>query len=232
MRSMRNTPQPRAVCKFSSLASRFGPFAVRLDRGPLPRSMMRTNRRSFSNQTWILTGISGSYPLPCSMAFIVDSATAVLSLDRRCPDRGSSFTASATFYITGYSIRLQGSLEISHPGLGSLQGDEGDVVLLLRVRSREAGQFGQQDVDELFTATRALGHDQPPKTREAEHVAFGVVSFHQPIAVEQEIIARGENGFFFLVRHVRHQAERHAPRSELLFVATPLRIGGSWPALA
>ena len=53
-----------------------------------------------------------------------------------------------------------------------------------------------------------------------------------PITVEEEVVSHRENELFLLVRHARHQAERHAPRHELLCITIPLQIGGSWPALA
>src|SRR5215203_234696 len=52
------------------------------------------------------------------------------------------------------------------------------------------------------------------------------MTLYQPITIENEIVPCGENGFFFLVRHARHQAERHTPRSELLCVAALLGIRG------
>src|SRR5688572_18532106 len=119
-------------------------------------------------------------------------------------------------YITSFRIWLKWGLEISHSGPGSLQCDQGNVVLLLRVLSREAGQFGQHKVDELLAAIRTLGHDQLPEAWETEHLAFGIVGLHQPITVEEEVVPRHEYGFFLLVWHLRHQAERHPSRHQLL----------------
>src|SRR5918994_2780901 len=70
---------------------------------------MRTDRSAPEENTSITTGTSDRYRLPCSMAFIVVSATAVLSLSRRCSERPSSFTTSATLSIANLSF--PGSLD-------------------------------------------------------------------------------------------------------------------------
>src|SRR5215211_4355776 len=57
---------------------------------------------------------------------------------------------------------------------------------------------------------------QTLQTREAKHLTFRVVRFYQPITVEQEVVARGENGFFLLVEHARHQAKRHPSCPQLV----------------
>src|ERR671910_1202030 len=93
---IRNRPQPRGGCLPSSLASRSGLCAFGLGGGLPPRSMMRTKRRFSRSHTSILTGTSGMYLLPCSMAFIVASATAVLSLSRVLSGNPSPLTALAT----------------------------------------------------------------------------------------------------------------------------------------
>src|SRR5215213_464612 len=105
---IRNRPQPRGVCIPSSLASRSGLCALGFGGGLPPRSMMRTKRRSSRSHTSILTGTSGLYLLPCSMAFIVASATAVLSLCRGLSGNPSALTALATCSIARRS--LPGSL--------------------------------------------------------------------------------------------------------------------------
>src|SRR5215218_7167577 len=106
---IRNSPHPRGVCMPSSLASRSGTsVALGFGGGLPPRSMMRTKRRSSRSHTSILTGTSGLYLLPCSMAFIVASATAVLSLCRVLSGNPSPLTALATSCVACRS--LPGSL--------------------------------------------------------------------------------------------------------------------------
>src|SRR5215212_755278 len=70
---------------------------------------MRTDRSAPEESTSITTGTSDRYRLPCSMAFIVASATAVLSLSRRCSERPSPFTTAATLSIARRSF--PGSLD-------------------------------------------------------------------------------------------------------------------------
>src|SRR5215210_3296316 len=64
------------------------------------------------------------------------------------------------------------------------------------------------------------------QTREAKHLTFRVVRFYQPITVEQEVVARGENGFFLLVEHARHQAKRHPSCPQLVDPAVVSLAGG------
>src|SRR5215213_2592644 len=70
---------------------------------------MRTDRSAPEESTSITTGTSDRYRLPCSMAFIVASATAVLSLSRRCSERPNPFTTAATLSIANLSF--PGSLD-------------------------------------------------------------------------------------------------------------------------
>src|SRR5215218_3618422 len=65
---------------------------------------MRTDRSAPEESTSMTTGTSDRYCLPCSMAFIVASATAVLSLSRRCSERPSPFTTAATLSIARCSF--------------------------------------------------------------------------------------------------------------------------------
>src|SRR5215213_5544918 len=67
---------------------------------------------------------------------------------------------------------------------------------------------------------------QTLQTREAKHLTFRVVRFYQPITVEQEVVARGENGFFLLVEHARHQAKRHPSCPQLVDPAVVSLAGG------
>src|SRR5918911_1516229 len=67
---------------------------------------------------------------------------------------------------------------------------------------------------------------QTLQTREAKHLTFRVVRFHQPITVEQEVVARGENCFFLLVEHARHQAKWHPSCPQLVDPAVVSLAGG------
>src|SRR5215208_2309107 len=106
---IRNRPQPRGVCNPSSLASRSGTSLSGAGSRLPPWSLMRTDRSAPEESTSITTGTSDRYRLPCSMAFIVASATAVLSLSRRCSERPSPFTTAATLSIARRSF--PGSLD-------------------------------------------------------------------------------------------------------------------------
>src|SRR5215212_8398807 len=70
---------------------------------------------------------------------------------------------------------------------------------------------------------------QTLQTREAKHLSFRVVRFHQPITVEQEVVARGEDGFFLLVEHARHQAKRHPSCPQLV---DPSVVSLAWGVVA
>src|SRR5918997_4754145 len=71
---MRKSPQPRGVCIPSSLASRSGVSESKVG-GPLPSSVILTERSAAEAETSMRTGSSALYWLPCSIAFIVASAT-------------------------------------------------------------------------------------------------------------------------------------------------------------
>src|SRR5215203_1240140 len=103
---------------------------------------MRTKRRFSRSHTSILTGTSGMYLLPCSMAFIVASATAVLSRSRVLSGNPSPLTVLATSCVACRS--LPGSLgKLSSASvcrvllLGAVkvpdlsQGHQGYVILLV-----------------------------------------------------------------------------------------------------
>src|SRR6266566_4074853 len=104
---IRNNPQPRGDCSSASLASRSGVCGSAMG-FPLPWSLMRTMRVACETSTWIVTGLSGWYLLPCSIAFIVASATAVLSFSSRLSGKLSAWTAWPTCSIAWRS--LPGSL--------------------------------------------------------------------------------------------------------------------------
>src|ERR671912_1567390 len=67
---------------------------------------------------------------------------------------------------------------------------------------------------------------QTLQTREAEHLTFGVVGFDQPVAVEEEVVPHGQDGFSLLVEHARHQAKGHPPRPQLVDPAVVSLAGG------
>ena len=54
--------------------------------------------------------------------------------------------------------------------------------------------------------------DKPPKPREAEHLAFGVVGLYQPIAVEERLPrAHRSIDLLLLIAHARHEPKGHPP---------------------
>src|ERR671912_1381238 len=59
---------------------------------------------------------------------------------------------------------------------------------------------------------------QTLQTREAKHLTFGVVGFDQTVAVEEEVVPHGEDGFSLLVEHARHQAQGHPPSPYFLSI--------------
>src|SRR5215212_9107217 len=59
---------------------------------------------------------------------------------------------------------------------------------------------------------------QTLQTREAKHLTCRVVGFDQPVAVEEEVVPRGEDGFSLLVEHDRHQAQGHPPSPYFLSI--------------
>src|SRR5215218_6202299 len=101
---IRKSPHPRGVCMPSNFASRSGTSPPWDGGGPLPLSVMLTVRSRSTTSTRTSTGTSGLYLLPCSMAFIVASATAVLSRSRFSPRMSRPLTASATVSITNRSF--------------------------------------------------------------------------------------------------------------------------------
>src|SRR5215210_1820616 len=84
--------------------------------------------------------------------------------------------------------------------LRSLESDQRDVVLLLPVLAGEAGELGEEEADQR-RAARAVSPYQALQPGEAEHLTLRIVRLDEAVAVEQEVIPRGENGFFLLVEH-------------------------------
>src|SRR5918995_1213157 len=187
---MRNSPHPRGVCMPSSFASRSGVSPPWDGGGPLPLSVIRTMRSPSSTRTTTSTGTSALYLLPCSMAFIVASSTAVLSRSRFSPRMSRSLIASATVSIANLSF--PGSLGTEN---------------LAMVRRSSA-------------SVRAVRPDQPLQAREAEHIPLRVVGLDQAVAVEQHGISPLQHYLLLLVTHPRQQPERHPRRPELLRAAT------------
>src|SRR5215217_2381867 len=70
---------------------------------------------------------------------------------------------------------------------GALQGKEGDVVFLLPTLPYEGVEFLQEKVPQRSFLT-VLGYECP-KPRETKHLTLRIVSFYQPIAVEQDALA-------------------------------------------
>src|SRR5215203_3269336 len=67
--------------------------------------------------------------------------------------------------------------------------------------------------------------DESTKSREAEHLAFGVVGLYQAVAVEEGAVASIEHDLVLLVVHAQHKAQGHPSRSELLGVVASPHIG-------
>jgi hypothetical protein len=63
----------------------------------------------------------------------------------------------------------------------SRQGHQSDVVLLLPVLTGEAGEFGEEEVDQ-GRPTRAVSPYQVLQPGEAEHLAVQVVGLYQTVA--------------------------------------------------
>src|SRR5829696_2675516 len=101
--SIRNRPQPRGFWRPSSLASMSG-VSGSADSVASPQSAICTRRRSGLWRTRIHTGLLGPNSLPCSIAFIVASPTAVFSRSRRAGSRRTSAIALATRSIASRSL--------------------------------------------------------------------------------------------------------------------------------
>ena len=93
------------------------------------------------------------------------------------------------------------------------EGDHRDVVLLLDVGPGEPGELGDAEVRELHGRRRHP--DDPGGTREAEHLPCGVVLLCEPVAVEEQLLARLDDGRRLLVDDARHQPQRHPCRAQL-----------------
>src|SRR3712207_9398898 len=69
--------------------------------------------------------------------------------------------------------------------LRSLEGDQGDVVLLLPVLAGKAGELGEEEADQR-RAPRAVGPHQALQPREAEHLAPLIVRLDEAVARSEE----------------------------------------------
>src|SRR5215207_4134864 len=206
---IRNRPQPRGDCSRSSLASRSGASALGAGTGLLPRSVISTERISTERSsaeasTRTVTGTSGRYSLPCSIAFIVASATAVLSLSRRAGGRPRFRTASATNSIASRSfpgsLGRAKSARVRHAPLRPgpltssppipLKHHESDVVLLLPALPHELPQLGEALFDEALASAAVL--DDLLEPWRAEHLAGRVVRLDEAVAVEQDAVTGSE----------------------------------------
>src|SRR5487761_351382 len=96
IRRIRNSPQPLGVCSPASFSSRSGSTGALWERVTAPRSLMVTTTSPDCSNTATSTGSSAWSWLPCSMAFIVASATAVLSRSSWLGESPEPETASAT----------------------------------------------------------------------------------------------------------------------------------------
>ena len=82
-----------------------------------------------------------------------------------------------------WSLRSSGDGGHGRP----LEGDQGDVVLLLPVRPGEPIELAQEELDELRAAGASVHEFRQP--REAEHLALGIVGLDQAVAVQQHGVA-------------------------------------------
>ena len=91
---------------------------------------------------------------------------------------------------------------------------ERDVVLLLPGRAGEAVELGEQAVDQRRSADRRRSH-QRPRRGKPNISPLGSCASTRPSLVEQQALARLDHRLLLVVRHARHQAERHARRPQL-----------------
>src|SRR5918999_834496 len=90
-------------------------------------------------------------------------------------------------------VRGRGILRSSVSGGGTLQREEGDVILLLPALLYEGVELFQEIVP--WRHLIAVLGDQHPKPGEAEHLTFWVVCLYQPVAVEQGALTLLERSF-------------------------------------
>src|SRR6185437_5852423 len=237
MLRMRNRPQPRGLWSPSSFLTRSGASCSSVSGWMRPPwSVIATTISSPSWVTLTSTGISGRLPLPCSIAFMVASATAVFSRSSLASDSPRSFTVPATLASARRSFpgslasvnvaRLRGAtcvmarlppdplIPLLPRGRRALERYQRDVVFLLVIRSGEGAELRQAQVDKGLP--RGSLADQLRDSREAEHLPVRRVRLGQPVAVQQGAVAGLELEGLFLVVHAGHQPERHAAGSQLL----------------
>ncbi len=96
---------------------------------------------------------------------------------------------------------------------GPLESDQGDVVLLIPAPADEPVELVEQVVDQV--AARPLDGHQLLEPGEAEHGAGRIVRLDEPVAIEQDALAGGEDRLVLRVVHPGQQPERHPGRPEL-----------------
>src|SRR5579859_184821 len=90
----------------------------------------------------------------------------------------------------------------------TLHGYQRNVVLLFPASAGELRQRMQQ----AHNRGRAIAVplQQLPQARQTEHLALGIVRLHQPVAVEEQMVAGRQYGLSLLVARARHETKRHA----------------------
>ena len=174
--------------------------------------------------------------MPCSIAFIVASPTAVLrrssrpsaspspaTASRHALDREALVALGARHVELGQQRRPAGA--VAHVGGAgrALEHDHGDVVLLLGVRPGVGVEVGEDAVDQLGAA--GVVGDALLEAREAEHLAVGVVRLDDAVGVQEQGVAGLEHGLLLLVGHAGHEAERHAAGAQLVRAVGGLDVG-------
>src|SRR5215218_3227852 len=66
--------------------------------------------------------------------------------------------------------------------------------------------------------------DECPKSREAEHLAVGVMGLYEAVAVEQCCLALLKDYLVLLIAHPRHKPQGHPPRPQFLSGAVTVEV--------
>ena len=104
----------------------------------------------------------------------------------------------------------------------ALQREHRDVVLLFGVGPSEALELRDHAVDELPPAGRRA--DGLLEAREPEHLALRVVRLGDAVGMQEDAVSRLDHGLVLLVRHLGHQAERHAAGAQLDHAVRRLQV--------
>src|ERR671917_334358 len=68
--------------------------------------------------------------------------------------------------------------------------------------------------------------DECTQPRETKHLTLRLVSFYQPVAVEEGCFADVQSGLLLLITHPRHEAQGHPPGPEFIGVTvTAVEVG-------